>query len=230
MNKIAAEDYKKADSELNRVYQQIIKEYAEDPTFLEALRTSQRNWITFRDSELKMKYPDREPAWYGSIHPMCVSIYMAELTNERTNKLMTWVKGIEEGDACAGTIQTKIDESTTLLLEQFDDFDFVRLLNDIKFINSFQTDELSIKVMSTSNLPGSLGFASGEVTTNIWIAVSEFGELPEQTLYRVNNLYGPKLVKFDDTNPTKPTLTLEYINEGTKQITLQLSIEKIQRI
>ncbi|WP_420318152.1 lysozyme inhibitor LprI family protein [Ekhidna sp.] len=107
MNKVAAEDYKKADAELNKVYQLIIKEYADDPTFLEALRTSQRNWMTFRDSELKMKYPDREPGWYGSIHPMCVSYYMAELTNERTAKLRTWLTGTEEGDACAGTIKPK---------------------------------------------------------------------------------------------------------------------------
>lgn len=107
MNKEAASDYKRADAELNKVYQQIMKEYADDPTFLDALRTSQRNWITFRDSELKMKYPDREPGWYGSIQPMCVSYYMAELTNERTAKLRTWLTGTEEGDACAGTLKPK---------------------------------------------------------------------------------------------------------------------------
>ncbi|WP_421877919.1 lysozyme inhibitor LprI family protein [Marinoscillum sp.] len=107
MNQEAATDYKKVDAELNKVYQQIMKEYADDPTFLDALRTSQRNWITFRDSELKMKYPDRESGWYGSIHPMCVSYYLAELTNERTTKLKTWLTGIEEGDVCAGSVRPK---------------------------------------------------------------------------------------------------------------------------
>lgn len=107
MNKVAAENYRMADAELNKVYQQIIKDYADDPTFLKALRTSQRNWIKFRDSELKMKYPDREPGWYGSIQPMCVSTYMTELTNERTTKLRTWLTGIEEGDACAGSVKSK---------------------------------------------------------------------------------------------------------------------------
>lgn len=105
MNKEAAEVCKKTEAELNKVYQQIIMEYTDDSTFLEALRTSQRNWITFRDSELKMKYPDREPGWYGSIQSMCVSYYMAELTNERTTKLMIWLTGIEEGDACAGSVR-----------------------------------------------------------------------------------------------------------------------------
>lgn len=107
MNKEAATDYRKADAELNKVYQQIMEEYADDPTFLAALRTSQRNWITFRDSELKMKYPEREPGWYGSIQPMCVSYYLAELTNERTTKLRTWLIGTEEGDACVGTVKPK---------------------------------------------------------------------------------------------------------------------------
>ena len=108
MNKEAASEYKKADAELNEVYQQIMKEYADNSTFLDALRISQRNWITFRDSELKMKYPDREPGWYGSIQPMCVSYYMTELTNERTAKLRTWLTGTEEGDACAGTVKPKM--------------------------------------------------------------------------------------------------------------------------
>ncbi len=107
MNQEASETYKSADAELNRVYQQIKKEYADDPAFLDALRTSQRNWITFRDSELKLKYPDREPGWYGSVQPMCESYYLAELTNERTAKLKTWLTGIEEGDACAGSVKTK---------------------------------------------------------------------------------------------------------------------------
>lgn len=107
MNNEAAAAYKKADAELNKVYQQIMEAYADDPTFLDALRTSQRNWIAFRDSELKMKYPDREPGWYGSIHPMCVSSYLALLTKERTAKLRTWLTGIEEGDACAGSVKMK---------------------------------------------------------------------------------------------------------------------------
>jgi len=104
MNKRASEEYQKADTELNRIYQQIITEYADDPTFLEALRTSQRNWIVFRDSELKMKYPAREPGWYGSIHPMCVSFYMAELTMQRTANLKAWLTTMDEGDACEGSV------------------------------------------------------------------------------------------------------------------------------
>lgn len=231
MNKEAAEIYRKADAELNEAYQQILKEYADDPTFLKTLQTSQRNWITFRDSELKMKYPDREAGWYGSIHPMCVSYYMAELTSERTAKLTTWLSGIEEGDACAGSLRTRFEDEETELLEQFDEFDFVRLLNGLSFLNSYTTSELSIRVLSSPNLPGSAGFANGEVTTNIWIAVSEFDELPEQTLFRVNNLYGPKITSFDDSDPKHPVLTLEHqTDEEFNELIFRISIEKIEQL
>jgi len=103
----AAHLYKTADTELNEVYQQILKEYSDDTIFLEALRTSQRNWIKFRDSELNMKYPERGPGWYGKIHPICISYYLAELTNERTEGLKIWLTGTEEGDVCSGTIKIK---------------------------------------------------------------------------------------------------------------------------
>jgi len=231
MNKEATEDYKKADSELNKVYQQIIQEYGDDLTFLDALRTSQRNWITFRDLELKMKYPNREPGWYGSIHPLCISYYMAELTEKRTAKLRTWLTGIEEGDACAGSVQTKFEDEEPELLEQIDEFDFIRLLNEISFLKSYKTSELSVQVMSSPNLPGSAGFSNGEVTTNIWIAVSEFDELPEEALFRVNNLYAPELVNFDRIDPSTLKLTLQHIVDGTKkEINLQVSIRGIAEL
>jgi len=107
MKEQAAQSYKTADAELNGVYQQILKEYSDDTIFIEALRTSQRNWIKFRDTELKMKYPERGPGWYGSLHPTCISYYLAELTNERTEGLKIWLIGTEEGDVCSGTIKIK---------------------------------------------------------------------------------------------------------------------------
>jgi uncharacterized protein YecT (DUF1311 family) len=78
-----------------------------DTIFIKNLKSSQRIWITFRDAELKMKYPEREPGWYGSIHPMCVSSYLAELTNERIKTLKEWIEGIEEGESCGGSIRLK---------------------------------------------------------------------------------------------------------------------------
>jgi uncharacterized protein YecT (DUF1311 family) len=107
LNKQADESYKKADKELNEIYRKIITEYKSDTVFIKTLKTSQRIWITFRDSELNLRYPQREQGYYGSVHPMCVSKYLEQLTNERIKTLKLWLDGVEEGDVCSGSVKFK---------------------------------------------------------------------------------------------------------------------------
>jgi uncharacterized protein YecT (DUF1311 family) len=105
LNAEALKSYKKADMELNKIYQQIQKEYISDTVFLKNLKASQRTWITFRDAELKMKYPETDPTAYGTSHSMCLSIYMEKLTKERIKTLKVWLEGVKEGDICAGSVK-----------------------------------------------------------------------------------------------------------------------------
>lgn len=107
MNTEAYKDFEKVDNELNQTYKKILVEYKSDTAFIKNLKVSQRIWITFRDAELKMKYPDREPGYYGSIYPVCRAEYLKELTLARIKTLRIWLEGIEEGDACAGSVKTK---------------------------------------------------------------------------------------------------------------------------
>ena len=100
----AGKKYQSADSNLNIVYKKILKEYS-DTTFIKNLKESQRLWVKFRDAELKMKYPNS--ITYGSVQPMCVSLYLTDLTNDRIKTLQTWLDGIEEGDACSGSVKRK---------------------------------------------------------------------------------------------------------------------------
>jgi uncharacterized protein YecT (DUF1311 family) len=97
----------KADKELNVVYNKVLKEYKNDPEFIKSFKNAQRIWIQFRDAEMKSRYPDRKQGYYGSIQPMCWSNYLTELTDERTKKLKMWLIGIDEGDACSGSIKKK---------------------------------------------------------------------------------------------------------------------------
>ena len=107
MHKEASEEYKKSDIELNNVYQKILTEYKSDSTFIDRLKKTQRIWITYRDSELEIKFPaENKQAEYGSVYPMCVSLFLKELTEERTEKLRIWLNGIEEGDMCSGSVKT----------------------------------------------------------------------------------------------------------------------------
>ncbi len=107
LNKDAYNSFQKADKELNTIYQKILVEYKSDSVFIKNFKASQRIWITFRDAELKVKFPEREPGYYGSIQPMCVSYYMEQLTKERIETLKVWLDGIEEGDGCIGSVKTK---------------------------------------------------------------------------------------------------------------------------
>jgi uncharacterized protein YecT (DUF1311 family) len=106
LNTMQYESYKKTDKKLNEVYQAILKAYKSDTEFIKNLRTSQRIWITFREAEVKVKYPEREDGYYGTIHPLCVSLYLEDLTLDRISTLNLWLKGSEEGDACSGSIKT----------------------------------------------------------------------------------------------------------------------------
>jgi uncharacterized protein YecT (DUF1311 family) len=107
MNQDAAGEFKSADKELNAIYQQILEDYADDDVFLANLKEAQRCWIDFRDAQLKMKYPDREPGYYGSIQPVCEMTYLTELTQDRIKTLNVWIEGVEEGNLCGGTVKVK---------------------------------------------------------------------------------------------------------------------------
>jgi len=107
MNQGAAGEFRAADEELNSVYRQILEDYAEDDVFITNLKEAQRCWIAFRDAQLKMKFPDREPGYYGSVLPMCEATYLTELTQDRIKALKVWLDGVDEGDVCAGTVKVK---------------------------------------------------------------------------------------------------------------------------
>ena len=93
MNEDAATIFKEADKKLNSLYQKILKDYADDPVF--------------RDAQLKMKYPDREPGYYGGIQPMLETRYLTELTKDRIKALQVWIDGVQEGDLSGGTVRVK---------------------------------------------------------------------------------------------------------------------------
>ena len=105
MNMKAYSDYKKADADLNGVYQKILKSYTRETTFIKKFRNAQRLWIQLRDAELAAKYPNS--GTYGSVAPMCESIYLETLTRDRIKFLYVWVTGIEEGEVCLGSVRMK---------------------------------------------------------------------------------------------------------------------------
>lgn len=107
LNQNADKDFKKADKELNQVYQQILKEYSQQTDFIKSLKASQKIWVQFRDAEMLVKYPKNQQPNYGSVLPMCWSMYKEQLARDRIKTLRVWLDGIEEGDVCTGTVKIR---------------------------------------------------------------------------------------------------------------------------
>lgn len=92
MNICAAQDYKTADAELNRVYQTAIRTVratdAELPPELKgaeaALRGAQRAWIPFRDRSCEVEGFE---ARGGTMESLLVSTCLAHMTRKRTQEL-----------------------------------------------------------------------------------------------------------------------------------------------
>lgn len=101
----ARDSFLKADNKLNSVFKKILVEYKEDSLFIKNLKTTQKIWIQFRDAEMKMKFPDTGE--YGSVLPMCWSMYKEQLTRDRIKTLKEWIDGTEEGDVCKGSTKIK---------------------------------------------------------------------------------------------------------------------------
>ena len=101
-------EFGKVDKELNAIYQKILTEYTGDQEFIAKLKAAQRAWLKFRDAEMEALFPLQEKGYsYGSIYPMCHSIWLANLTQDRITQLKKWTEKVEEGDVCAGSIRTK---------------------------------------------------------------------------------------------------------------------------
>lgn len=111
MNAQGCGEYRKADQQLNQLYQQVLKLYAKDAVFLKAFKASQLAWLKFRDAQAEALYPKQlnqvKQVTYGSAYSLCSCNALTSLTNDRNKQLKVWVVGIEEGDVCAGSVRRK---------------------------------------------------------------------------------------------------------------------------
>jgi uncharacterized protein YecT (DUF1311 family) len=78
----AGREYKQADAELNKVYQQVLKQ--EDKNGQARLKAAQLSWLKFRDTECEYEAGDYMG---GTMRPMVAAFCLAAVTNERTKQL-----------------------------------------------------------------------------------------------------------------------------------------------
>ncbi|MFY7697876.1 MAG: lysozyme inhibitor LprI family protein [Legionella sp.] len=107
MSECTDNEFKRKDSELNKIYQQIQKKYQQDQVFIDKLKRAQRAWLAFRDAQLEMLYPHKEDSsYYGSSLDMCTKIELTSLTVERIKTLKRWLAAHEDNDSCSGSIES----------------------------------------------------------------------------------------------------------------------------
>lgn len=82
MNRCAADEYKKADAELNKVYQQLLPKI--EGEHKEKLRLAQRAWIAFRDAHCEYEAFAFEG---GTMQPLIRFSCLETATRERTKQL-----------------------------------------------------------------------------------------------------------------------------------------------
>lgn len=103
------EGFAKVDAELNRVYADVLREYAKDRLFVAKFKRAQRAWLAFADSHLESLFP-KGPAAYGTVNRTCRCSVKTDLTRERIRQLQMWLEGTPEGDVCGGSIKRKDSE------------------------------------------------------------------------------------------------------------------------
>ena len=118
----------------------------------------------------------------------------------------------------------------TIRYKKVENYDLIYLLNNIEKTTDFKATEsdLAVRVYSVSDPSGSAQTGeSDEVTTSIYFAVSEYGEAPEQYVYRLTSLYNPKFVKWvKDAGGPKLIITYGSFNK-IRTATIQVTLKKL---
>jgi hypothetical protein len=110
--------------------------------------------------------------------------------------------------------------------------DIVKFANESHIIAEKRNDFFaSIRIITLGNLPGSAGYSNGEITENIYVAVSEYGEMPDQNLFCISEFYSPKFVKWDNEKAKTIDFIIRYgpaDNLKTQRFEISLDTVKLK--
>ena len=98
MNMCADKDYQAADKKLNDIYRKVTTAL-DDATLQAKLKTAQRAWIQYRDTECTFEVAENEG---GSIYPLVYSGCLTRLTNARTKELQSYLACFKDAEKCGG--------------------------------------------------------------------------------------------------------------------------------
>ena len=125
-------------------------------------------------------------------------------------------------------ISSCVSAQPEIAIEQENNENLVAIINSIQLLKEFNGNEIAIRIFEHRGIAGSAGFDSGEVNSNLYIAVSEYDELPEQSLFYVKSFYNPKIIEVSEKGDYV-RIELEYgMENARKSISLSVSINELE--
>jgi hypothetical protein len=111
MNETAKQKYLNSHNKLDSIYTGIKMIYSSDTLFVSKFNESISVWEKYRDIMIETRFPGgNKNDLYGSIYPLCYYTFLRELIEKRIDDVVVWLIGVEEGEACAGSIKFKEKE------------------------------------------------------------------------------------------------------------------------
>ncbi len=116
-----------------------------------------------------------------------------------------------------------------LKILKYENSQLIKILNNSKLIGEDSDNWLSVRIYTINNGTGSAGFESCEVSHNLLIAVSEFDEEPNQSLFEIGPFYNPKFVKWNVKKEYEKEFEVEYgVYNNRKTIKLKVNINELK--
>jgi uncharacterized protein YecT (DUF1311 family) len=100
-------DYIQLKKDMDDLVKKINTEYAKDAAFMAKFKKTQAAWLTFRDAQMDMIFPETDKKEYGTLYYVCRCNWLIEITTHRYDFLLKWISNFDTGEACGGSINSK---------------------------------------------------------------------------------------------------------------------------
>lgn len=117
-------------------------------------------------------------------------------------------------------------------IEKSENARLIKVLNNSELIGENRENYLSVRIYKIDNGTGSAGFPSSEASHNLLIAVSEFDEEPNQSLFEIGPFYNPKFMKWTDVKEYEKEFVVEYgnyNNQNTVKLIININELKMEK-
>ena len=120
-----------------------------------------------------------------------------------------------------GQSELKIDKSENKRL--------IKALSSSNLIAENRENWIAVRVYTLDNGSGSAGFESCEVSHNLMIAVSEFDENPNQSVFEIGPFINPKFVKWTELHDYEKEFVMEFgVYDKRESFNLVVNINELK--